>query len=849
MSLARSQQRAEVAQKGPLLKGSLVTAQELDANLSPTGKQFTFQIDSDLGTFSPTSTFSSQYIDLIANGYYFDEATGDISGGQLTLTSVADLNVSGELNLNLLTTLSYQRIKRLVTDDGMSVEAARDQAEGEVLAAFHIRDAGQYSDFGSLDLSKKRDGDNILAAASSLFVYGNTSGSLSALISNFQGDLADNGVIDDTTVKDALANAAQHINPAVVATNLSAKYSAIGVSFSAAGISGWIDQDGDGMVGTFEYQVPDATPTSIFTFPSSVVDQVVGSDVSLTGGNLYINSSPVSGAATIGEGDVIAATPTTGGAFPNGVVTAVLVSGGVKIAKVAFVSSLQSIVVTPSTASQPKGLTQQFTATGHFSDTSTSDLTTNVTWASSVLGVVTITPSTGQAYAATPGATTITATSGSIVSNSITYTVTPATLQSIAISPNPSITGVGLTRPLKATGSYSDSSSVDITSSVIWSSADPNIATVNTASGLATGVALGTTAIAAISNAVTGNATINVTANTWTLAADSEVIRNLHTATLLTNGKVLVAGGSFPGAIPFFPAEAQLYDPNTDSWASAGSLSIGRELHTATLMADGKVLVVGGGKLPYWPDVDLYDPVANSWTSAAPLSAGRSYHTASLLQNGKLFVVGGFGGGTGYYSSTELYDPVTGSWSPAASLADGRSWHTATQLPNGKVLVVGGVSNNSRPNATSSAELYDPATDTWSVAANLTTGRSGHTATLLANGKVLVVGGNGIPSAELYDPATDSWSAAASLVTARSGHTATLLANGKVLVVGGSQYFYSSVLSSAELYDPTTDSWSSANNLALDRTGHAATLLPNGSVLVSGGRGQSLGLSSAELYW
>ncbi|MCI0392770.1 MAG: hypothetical protein MOB07_28900, partial [Acidobacteria bacterium] len=323
-------------------------------------------------------------------------------------------------------------------------------------------------------------------------------------------------------------------------------------------------------------------------------------------------------------------------------------------------------------------------------------------------------------------------------------------------------------------------------------------------------------------------------AGAFSATGNMKTARFNHTATLLANGKVLVAGG--------YNNSAELYDPATGTWSSTGNLNIARGLHTATLLPNGKVLVAGGPNDPVTLDsAELYDPATGTWSITGNLNTGRYTHTATLLPNGKVLVAG-TGNCGGNLSGTELYDPATGTWSSTADLNTGRYSHTATLLPSGKVLVAGGrncwVDLNS-------AELYDPATGTWSYTGNHSSFHTLHTATLLVDGKVLVAGAGGFfDRAELYDPTTETWSLTGKLNLDRENHSATLLPNGKVLIAGGN-WDGEAQFNSAEVYDPTTDTWSSTANLNIARWCHTSTLLPNGKVLVAGG-----GFSSAtcELF-
>jgi uncharacterized delta-60 repeat protein len=361
----------------------------------------------------------------------------------------------------------------------------------------------------------------------------------------------------------------------------------------------------------------------------------------------------------------------------------------------------------------------------------------------------------------------------------------------------------------------------------------------------------------------TTNATLSAelydpASGTWTAANDLMASEcSEHTATLLPNGKVLVAGGSSNTPFPPLPpplASAELYDSATGTWTVTGTMTAARWSPTATLLPDGTVLVVGGyndssgylSSAEYYHHYYLPGHWVWGWTLTGSLNNGRAYHTATLLANGKVLVAGGE---TDYvtYRDAQLYDPATGAWTGTGSMTTNRVYHTATLLPNGKLLVAGGEDNSG--NVLSSAELYDPATGAWTATGSMTTARAYHTATLLPNGKVLVAGGEKagyLISAELYNPASGTWTATGTMGTARAYHTATLLPNGRVLIAGG--YGSSGVLNSAERYNPDTGTWTATPVLTTARYYHTATLLPNGKVLVAGGYGSSGNLSSAELY-
>jgi WD40 repeat protein len=242
----------------------------------------------------------------------------------------------------------------------------------------------------------------------------------------------------------------------------------------------------------------------------------------------------------------------------------------------------------------------------------------------------------------------------------------------------------------------------------------------------------------------------------------------------------------------------------------------GRQQLTATGLTDGRVLVVGGSTTfdtsNETAKVDLYDPATNTWTAGPSLAKARFSHSATRLLDGRVVVAGGFGSGGGTANSCELFEPATNIWSSCGTLTNTRAGHEAHLLPDGRVaLVLGDVGSQ-----LGSIEIYDPATSKWTQAVTFTI-RWGAASALLPDGKVLVTGGlmylGGVPNAVkttfIYDPATGMFTSAAPMGNARVGHGAALLPNGKVLVAGGKDDPNISLnLKSAELYDPATNAWS-----------------------------------------
>jgi large repetitive protein len=341
----------------------------------------------------------------------------------------------------------------------------------------------------------------------------------------------------------------------------------------------------------------------------------------------------------------------------------------------------------------------------------------------------------------------------------------------------------------------------------------------------------------------------------WSPTGSLSTARSLHTATLLANGKVLVVGGiNVINPCCTNTGSAELFDPATGQWSATSSPTTPRANHIAVRLLDGKVLIASGNGNPFGTiltSAELYDPDTGTWSSAGNLSVARQSPKATLLADGRALVTGGVVSG-GFSNTAEIYDPATGVWSPTGTMNSARVLHSVTLLSDGRVLVAGGSAANFTPIQQGTAEIYDPATNIWTLTGELTVPRQTHTTILLANGKVLVTGGADsqqiLANAELYDPATGQWSATGNLTSPRVLHTLTVLANGKVLAAAGAAANSGSVLKSAEHYDPATGNWAATAELKAARLNHTATLLSNDKVLVACGGGGSGQLASAEIY-
>ncbi len=655
--------------------------------------------------------------------------------------------------------------------------------------------------------------------------------------------------------------------------------------------------DGTNIFNTAElYMTSQLTGLASITVSPAAPSIGVGAPQLFTAVGTFSNGSTQALSSVLWSSSSVAIAPISGDATNPGVAATAAQGTTTITASAAGVSgsatltvtapTLVSITLSPQGATIPLGATQQFTATGVYTDGSTQNLTGTATWSSSATVVVAIN-SSGLAAGLFQGTATIQANSGS-VSASTTLSIAAPALVSIAVNPATATVALGSSQQFQAIGTYSDGSTQNVTTLLTWSSGSPSVATVTNA-GLATGVsqgrvvltggfesflASGTLTVApptlvsitvvpnetslsiganqqlSATGVYTNGSTQNLTASSTWVSSNSNVIgvssAGLATAVAAGNATVTATSGSASGTAAFV----------VTTGTTQANLNTSRYQHNATILNNGQILVAGGvncptaGSCTYLSSAELYNPAASTFTYTAGAMATARSAPAVLLNSGEVLIAGGYtcnsSGNCSSLISAEIYNPATGTFTSAETMTVPRSGHTMTILGNGTVLIAGGENCTSATScsALSSAEIYDPIAGTFTATSNgMSAARFGATAVLLNSGSVLIAGGfdgaNLPAAAEIYNPQNNNlftWTGP-NLNVPRFDASSTLLNNGQVLVAGGSTCNLPGCPTNAtEIYDPVANTFTLVSGgMNVPRFNHSATLTTNGQVVIAGG--------------
>jgi N-acetylneuraminic acid mutarotase len=328
--------------------------------------------------------------------------------------------------------------------------------------------------------------------------------------------------------------------------------------------------------------------------------------------------------------------------------------------------------------------------------------------------------------------------------------------------------------------------------------------------------------------------------------------RNNHTATVLSDGRILIVGGLAKlSASSVVLSSTQIFDPKTGLWTRTASLSTARYDHTATLLNDGRVLVCGGRNASsYFNSAEIYDPSTDVWGSAGSFSTIRAKHTATLLSDDRVLIAGGTNDGSNSLNSIQIYTPssgASGTWdTPDNNMSQERYSHTATLLANNKVLFVGG-KNDSTINT--SVEIYNTDTETSTLTNSLSTARAEHSANILSNGIVLVAGGtsdgsNSLDSSEEFDSEdTLNWTLSTTpMNTPRRLHTSNILKDNQIIIIGGLNG--STYLESTDIYDD--GNWSYGYQLQKTHAYHSSIKLKDNQIMLIGGQDGTFSIAQIQ---
>ncbi len=354
-----------------------------------------------------------------------------------------------------------------------------------------------------------------------------------------------------------------------------------------------------------------------------------------------------------------------------------------------------------------------------------------------------------------------------------------------------------------------------------------------------------------------GPATVSQAVKPWSLTGPTSQARYRLSAVILPSGKVMVIGDS---------TLVEIYDPLSGTFTPAGNTLVNHgDGVTATVLNDGRVFIVGGSGPPNASEfgaqnvAEFFDPASGTFSAitATTIQPHGVFHTADLLPDGRVLIVGGLNGSETNVnletdSGAELFDPKGQTFTLVPSLAVNRRRHTTNVLPDGRVLVIGGLASGGN-NDIGPIEVFDPTTSRFSILGFTLVGRVSHVSSLLPDGRVLIAAGfDPAASAEIFDPSTGKSVATGSLSIVRPDASASVLPNGQVLVIGGGDSppppAVSTAYNTAELYSPASGTFAPAGAMSAGRQSQTSLTLPNGRVMVIDGAQGDVNLNSVELY-
>lgn len=318
----------------------------------------------------------------------------------------------------------------------------------------------------------------------------------------------------------------------------------------------------------------------------------------------------------------------------------------------------------------------------------------------------------------------------------------------------------------------------------------------------------------------------------WEIIDSTNFARQDHASVVMNDGNIMVTGG-LTGYSSFYTRSVEIYSSSTNTWQFTDSMNAARGEHGIALLQGSNVLAIGGFELK---SCEKYNTNTGTWSFIDSLKKVRIHgFTTTVLENGMVLITGGWyfnGIEDEYIKECELYDPTNNEWNIVDSLSVGRLYHSATLLKDGRVLVIGGLTPN---RMLKSCEIFDPLTQQWSLTDSLSIERGNHSALLLPDGKVLVTGGGNLDSlyiytCELFDPVTENWEIVGATSFPHNSHTSVLLADSLILLAGG-------VIGPAswEIFNPKTFSSMYVSTLPFQKYESTIHLLPDGRVINIGG--------------